>query len=156
MKDDDDESHVEEKVKLFGKKHCGEIASPFLGPYLSNTRFLDTQYGIRREGHNIKVDNSTVTVDNTRNITIKGKQYNGTEDVWKRLTRKNVNYDSIDKNDLHRYKIILEMINAHLEGYKAEGNIQTSRGTKFNKFIAKLFPEAKVAIRQKWVTYEHD
>ena len=31
----------------------------------------------------------------------------------------NVNYDSKDKNDLQKYKTILEMNNANLEGYKA-------------------------------------
>ena len=45
------------------------------------------------------------------------------------------------------------MTDAYLEGYKAGGNIQTSRGIKFRKLITKLFPEAKRASRQKWVTY---
>jgi len=104
-------------------------------------RLLDTRYGIRREGDHLKIGNSTVTVDNMRNIIIKGKEFKGTEDV---------NYGSIDKNDLQRYKTILEMTNAHLKGYKPGGNIETSRGTKFKNVIEKLFPEAK---RQQWVTY---
>ena len=45
------------------------------------------------------------------------------------------------------------MTNAHLKGYKAVGNIQTSRGIKYRNVIAQLFPEAKVASRQQWVTY---
>jgi len=73
--------------------------------------------------------------------------------LWKLLKRKNVDYNSIDKNDLHKYKTILEMTNAYLEGYKAGGNIQTSRGIKFRNVIAKLFPKAKRALRQQWVTY---
>ena len=88
-----------------------------------------------------------------RNITIKGKQFKGTKDLWKRLTRKSVNYDTLHKDELQKYKTILEMTNAHLEGYNPGGNIQTSRGTKFKNVITKLFPEAKAAIRQKWVTY---
>ena len=156
IEDDDNgegEGDVEESLKSFGRKHYGELASPFLGPYLSNTRMLDTQYGIRRDGDNFKIGNSNVTVDNMSNITLKGKQFKGTEDLWKLLTRKNIDYDSIDKNELQKYKTILEMTNAHLEGYKAGSNIQTSRGIKFRNVIAKLFPEAKVATRQKWVTY---
>ena len=78
------------------------------------------------------------------NLSIKGKQFQGTEDLWKLLTRKNVNYNSIDKNGLQKYKTDLEMTNAHLEGYKEGGNIQRSRGIKFRNVIAKLFPEAKV------------
>ena len=50
-----------------------------------------------------------------RNIIIKGKEFKGTEDLRKLLTRKIVNYDSIDKNDLQRYKTILEMTKAHLK-----------------------------------------
>jgi len=101
-------------------------------------RLLDTQYGIRREGDHLKIGNSAVTVDNMRNIIIKGKEFKGTEDLWKLLTRTNVNYDSIDKNDLQRYKTILEMTNAHLRGYRPGENIQSSRGTKFKNVIGKL------------------
>jgi hypothetical protein len=57
------------------------------------------------------------------NITIKGKQFKGTEDLWKLLKRKNLDYDSIDKNELQKYKTILEMTNAHLEGYNAGSTI---------------------------------
>jgi len=53
-----------------------------------------------------KIGNSTVAVDNMSNSSIKGKQFKGTEDLWIHLTNKNVNYDSIDKNDLHKYKTI--------------------------------------------------
>jgi len=125
----------------------GDTASPFL--FSPNTRFLDTQYGMRKDGDNLKIGNSNVTVDNSSNITIRGKQFEGTADLWKLLTRKTVDYNSIDKNDLHKYKTILEMTNAHLEG----GNIQTSRGIKFSNVITKLFPEAKRASRQQWLTY---
>jgi hypothetical protein len=87
------------------------------------------------------------------NITIRGKQFKGTEDLWKLLTRNNIDYDSIDKNELQKYENILEMTNADLEVYKARSNIHTSRGIKFRKVIAKLFPEAKDATRQNWVAY---
>jgi len=114
---------------------------------------LDTQYGIRKDGDNLKIGNSNVLVDSFSNITIGGKQFEETEDLWKLLRRKNVDYNSIDINDLHKYKTILEMKNAHLKGYKAGGKIQISRGIKFRNVIAKLFPEAKRALRQQWVTY---
>ena len=45
------------------------------------------------------------------------------------------------------------MTNAHLEEYKAGGNIYRHRGIKFRNVIAKLFPEAYVASRQQWVKY---
>jgi len=114
---------------------------------------LDIQYGIRRDGDNFKIGISNVTVDNMSNITIRGKQLKGTEDLWKLLTRNNIDYDSIDKNELQKYKNILEMTNADLEAYKAGSNIHTSRGIKFRNVIAKLFAEAKGATRQKRVAY---
>ena len=128
----------------------GAKVSPFFSP---NTRLLDTQYGILNDGANLKICNSTVIVDNSSNMSIRGKQLEGTEDLWKLLTRLNEDNNSIDKNDLHKYKTILETINAHLVGYKAGGNIQTSQGIKFRNVIAKLFPVAEVASRQQWVTY---
>ena len=33
------------------------------------------------------------------------------------------------------------MINAHLEGYKARGNIPTSRGSTFRKVMGNYFPK---------------
>ena len=72
----------------------GEIDSPFLG---LDMRLLDTQYGIGKDCDNFKIGNSTVTVDNISDISIRGKQFKGTEDLWKLLTRKTVNYDSIDE-----------------------------------------------------------
>ena len=64
----------------------GEMARPFL--FSPNTRLLDTQYGIRKDGDNLEIGNSTVTVDDYSNITIRGKRYYGTADLWKLLKRK--------------------------------------------------------------------
>jgi hypothetical protein len=91
----------------------GEITSQF---FILNTRLLDTQYGIRKHGDNFEIGNPTVTVDNMSNTSTKGKQFKGTEDLWKFLTHKNVNYISIDKSDLQKYKTLLDMSNAHMEG----------------------------------------
>jgi len=41
--------------------------------------------------------------------------------------------------DLKQYKTILEMTNAHLEGYEPHANIRTSKGLKY-KIMSKLFP----------------
>jgi hypothetical protein len=39
------------------------------------------------------------------------------------------------------YKSILQLKNAHLEGFKPSGNIQISKGIKFKDVISKLFPQ---------------
>ena len=82
----------------------GEMASPFL--FSPNRRLLGTQYGIRKYGDNLKIGNSNVLVDRSSNISIGEKQFEGTEDFWKLLTRKNVDYNSIGKNYLHKCNTI--------------------------------------------------
>ena len=49
----------------------GEMASPFL--FSPNTWLLDTQYGIRKDGYNLKIGNSNVTVDNSSKILLSGE-----------------------------------------------------------------------------------
>ena len=103
----------------------GEIASPHLTP---NRRFLDKRYGFRRNGDTFMIGNSTVSVEETFDITINGKRFRGTKGLCELLTCKNVNTDVITPSDLKRYKHILEMANAHLVGYEPGGDIQISRG----------------------------
>jgi len=93
--------------------------SPFLSPHLKDTKLLNTRYSIRRKSDNFKIRNATVTVDKKSNLIVRGKQFKGTEDLWTLLTRKDVNYDEIDENELLKYKNILEMPNAHLKGYRS-------------------------------------
>ena len=139
-------------------REFGEIASPYLTPYLYNRRFLDKQYGIRRDGGTFMIGNSAVSVDETSDITINGKRFRGTKELWEPLTRKNVITAVITTSDLKGYKHILEMTNAHLVRYEPGGDIQISRGSNFTKVISKLFPQRKrrgikTALRQRWVTY---
>jgi hypothetical protein len=41
------------------------------------------------------------------------------------------------------YKSILQLTNAHLEGYEPSGNIQITKGSKFIEVISKLFPQTR-------------
>ena len=62
---DDDEEEVSD---------FGEFASPYLKPYLHNARFLDKQYGFRREdGGKFIIGISVLTVDDTSVISINGR-----------------------------------------------------------------------------------
>jgi hypothetical protein len=50
---------------------------------------------------------------------------------------------------------ILELTNAHLEGYETSGNIQITKGSKFKGIISKLFPQTQqrgieAKLRQRW------
>jgi hypothetical protein len=161
--DDDDDAAVEEHVRRYGRTHFGEIASPYLTPYLYNRRFLDKVFGIRKdEGVDgpFMIGNSSVEVDDSSNVTIQGKQYRGTRGLWELLTRKKVNQSLITTQDLKTYKRILELTSGHLENHDPAGTIKTTRGTKFKEVISKLFPQSRrrrrgveTGLRRTWVTY---
>ena len=129
------------KGKTFGWKHS-------LTPYLSNTRLNDTQYGIRREGDNFKVANSTVTIDKMSNVTIKG-----TEDLWKFDTQK-IKLRCNRKMACKNMRPIWRWLS--LGGIITQGQLPQLSRNYIQNGMAKLFPEYKVAIRKEWVTYEHD
>ena len=93
-------------VKDYGRKHFGEIASPYLSPYIYGRKLLDTRYGIRKDDGAFKIGDCTLTVDNRSDIWIKGKRFRGTLGLWELLTRKNVNHEIITSADLRTYKTI--------------------------------------------------
>jgi hypothetical protein len=88
------------------------------------------------------IGDQIVSVDPQSNIHIVNATFPGTKGLWELLTRKKVNKKLITADDLQRYKEILEVTNAHLEGYSANANINVSRGLKYRDVISKLFPGA--------------
>jgi hypothetical protein len=71
----------------------------------------------------------------------------GTKELWKLFTNKKVDETLASTNDLKRYKNILVMTNAHLEGYEHGGDIHISRGQKFVNVIINCFlrPDAEAS-----------
>ena len=51
------------------------------------------------------IGNSTISIDDTSNFTIKGKRLKGTQVLWELLTRRNVNTGVITEDELKKYKI---------------------------------------------------
>jgi len=130
---DDDTAHVKQEE---------DMSEHVTAPY--NRPFLDTQYGIRKEGDIFKIGDSTVSVDSLGDITIKGKQYRGTEGLWELLTRNKVERDKIMPADYKKYKSILERTNAHKQQYGPGGNIQVSPGAQYlNVIRKKLFGDTR-------------
>ena len=60
----------------------------------------------------------------------------------------------ITKSDLKKYKTILEMINAHLEGFEPGNDMLIVSGSNFTKVISKMIPQTKRSVH--WVTYWRD
>jgi hypothetical protein len=142
----------------FGRENVGSVAYPNLMLYVYKRGFLDTQYGIRKDGNTFKIGDSPVLVDQDDDITIKKNEFRGSEGLWKLLTRKNVNKENVTSDDLRKYKKILLLSNAHLEGYDEAGAINVGRGKKFREIISPLFARLKSrgvesGLRRVWKKY---
>ena len=135
---------VEEEVGDSDKENFGELAIPYLKPYLHNAKFLNKQYGIRREDDGrFMIGDSVLTIEDTSDITINGRHFKGTRGQWELLTRKNFSRGVVTADDLKRYKTIFQLRNAHFQGWEPAGNVQTSRGPKFREVISKLIPQTR-------------
>jgi len=165
VEDDDDEDDynedaifVEDEAREYGRENFGPVASPYLMPYVYKRRFLDTQYGVRKEGNIFRIGDSPVLVDTSGDITIKDLVFKASMVLWEPLTRKNVNTEFIIKDDLKSYKEILPMTKAHFTQYQLDGNINITQGKKFREIIAPLFAKAKgrgfeSSLLRKWIKY---
>jgi len=101
---DEDVNFVVEEAREYGRENVGPVASPYLMPYLYKGRFLDTQYGVRKEGNIFMIGDSPLLVDTSGDITIKDRVFKGLKGLWELLTRKNVNTEVTTKDDLKSYK----------------------------------------------------
>jgi len=127
-------------------------------PYVYKRRFLDTQYGVRKEGDMFMIGDSPIVVDTVDDITIMDRVFKGSKGLWELLTRKKVNTEFITKDDLKSYKKILTMTNAHLTKYQPDGIINITRGKKFRDIIAPPFVKPKrrwveSVVHRKWTKY---
>ena len=126
-------------------------------PYLNIVRFLDEQYGIRRDCNTLMVGNVPVTTNPKGDISIVWSRFKGTRGLGELFKRKNVNSNVITKSDLNACKHILVLTNAHSVGYERGGGIQISRGVKYAKVISKLFPRVRrrhrSELRQYWSSF---
>jgi hypothetical protein len=51
-------------------------------PYVYKRRFLETQYGMRKDGDIFKIGDSAVLVDQGGDITIKEKEFRSSVGLW--------------------------------------------------------------------------
>jgi hypothetical protein len=158
--DEDDDGGVDDDDVEKDVQEYGPVADSYLNPYLHKRSFLDTQYGIRKEGNVFIIGDSQVSVDRDSDITVKGKHFRGTQGLWELLTRRKIQRDKLTTDDLRAYKKML-LTNGHLTGYVPDGNIHISSGKKFRDIISTLFqPQTRKrrgtesALRRKWERYD--
>ena len=112
-----EENGVEEEISHLGREYFGELASSYLKSYKHNARFLDKQYGIRREDNGrFTIGCSILTVDDTSDISINSRHIKGNRGIWKLSIFENFTIVVVTADDLKRYKTILQLTNAHLQG----------------------------------------
>jgi hypothetical protein len=70
---------ADDEISRFGRTHFGRVASAYLSPYVTNSRTLDTVFGIRRDEGTFTIGDSPVTVDESGDVTVAGVTYEGTE-----------------------------------------------------------------------------
>ena len=56
--DNYDDEFLEEDAKRCGRENVCPVAGPYLMPYVYKRRFLDTQYGLRKDGDIFKIGDS--------------------------------------------------------------------------------------------------
>jgi hypothetical protein len=87
---------TEQEVLDFNTRNFGALASPYVSPYVYKKQpwYLETQYGIRKEGDQFKLGNSIFGVDTEGNIHIgepdTAVKFNSTPGLGELLTRKKV------------------------------------------------------------------
>jgi len=132
---DDDDNFVEDEAREYGRENVGPVASLYLMHYVYKRRFLDTQYGIRKDGDMFMIGDSPIVVDTVGDIRIKDRVFKGSKGLWELLTCKKVNTEFITKDDLKSYKKIVTVTNAHLTKYQPDGNINITRGKNFGMLL---------------------
>ena len=88
-------------------------------PYVYKQRFVDPQYGIRKDRNTFKIGDSPVLVDQDGDIRMKENEFRSSEGLWELLTRKNVNKELVTSDELGKYKKTLLLTNADLLGYQS-------------------------------------
>jgi hypothetical protein len=151
---------TETDVQQFGTRHFGELASPYVTPYIYNRMYLDRDFGILKDvDGQFRIGNYSIEIDEHSNVILQGKTYTGTKGLFELLTRKKVNHSLISTQDLRNYKRNLRITSGHLENNDPSGDIKIRGGTKFKEVISKLFPGTRrrgveTALRRTWIRYK--
>jgi hypothetical protein len=62
---------LDDDAKTFGRENVSSVAGPYLMPYVHKRRFVDSEYGIRKDGVIFKIVDSVLLVDQDGDIRIK-------------------------------------------------------------------------------------
>lgn len=96
-------------------------------------------YGARLENDGIMIGDCNLSIDDSDNININGKSYNGTPGLFE-LIFKTSPAKIYTSRDLKIFKLILKSTNAHRKSYAQSSSIYRNTSKKYKNIISKLFP----------------
>ena len=111
--------------------------------YVYKRRLYDTQYGIRKDGDICNIFDSAVVINTDIVITVKEKEFRGSEGLWELLTRNREIKQHVTIDDLRTYNKMLLITKAQLDGYQPGVVINVNGEKKFREIIAPLFEKHK-------------
>ena len=124
--------------------HLSDHLQYYVRKYLkSDVSDLDNQFGIKFNGKEWIIGNSSVKFSEDDFIIVGGEKFKGSEGLYNLLFEKIPNQEVIQHSDLESYKRILEISSAHKKTYSANKNIASNRGYKYKIIIAPLFQSSR-------------
>lgn len=103
---------------------------------------FDSVYGLRKNGNNYKIGNTDVKFDSGGDIVIKRRKYPFTKGLYDLLVYANPP-PGYTKDDLAKYKQILNDTNAHKRNYEPGNVIRANSSHKYSKIIKPLYKSGK-------------
>lgn len=150
---------IEENVILFPQPIAEETnqTDPFIVKFdglprkylkwrLSNFLASDNTYGVRpseREVGKYEIGSDLINFDGDNIVFSDGDVVKGTEGLYELLFKARPDFNKTTDADIKRYKAILMKTNAHKQNYDSAKKINSNKGVKYTKVIAKLFPSKK-------------
>jgi hypothetical protein len=70
-----DDVVTEKDVLQFGTEHFGQLASPYVTPYVYNRAYLDRAFGIRKDDDGqFRIGNALIEIDKHSNVIVQGRE----------------------------------------------------------------------------------
>lgn len=120
-------------------QNFGPLAQQYMQLFFTDTgQATESTFGVRHDGGDLKIGNSTVGFDEDDNILVDGKVFKGTKGLYNLMFLRAP--EDYDNEDIQRYGMILKQSNAHRVNNDPHKRIKYSGGIKYKTVIAKMFP----------------
>ncbi|CAH0391309.1 unnamed protein product [Bemisia tabaci] len=103
---------------------------------------FDTKFGVHAAPDRSfawQIGYKDIDFDKSDDIHIDHNVFYGTRGLFELIFKRFPDNNIYNTADLETYKKILELTNAHLQGWKSTGNLASSNSSKYKQIISKLF-----------------